>query len=81
MTVRNQVLDLLGRLRSELGLAVLFVTHDIGAVKRLCDDVVVMHRGRVVEAGMTRQVLGDPRDPYTKTLLNAVLELPPEEVE
>jgi len=81
MTVRNQVLDLLGRLRCEMGLAVLFVTHDIGVVKRLCDDVVVMHRGRVVEAGMTRQVLGDPRDPYTRTLLDAVLELPPEEVE
>jgi ABC-type dipeptide/oligopeptide/nickel transport system ATPase component len=76
VTVRNQVLDLLDRLKRESGLAILFVTHDMAVVRRLCDQVIVLHKGRVVESGDARQVLLEPRHPYTRTLLDAVLEMP-----
>lgn len=70
-TVARGVLELLGRLRDE-GTAVLLVTHDLGAVARLADDVVVLDGGRVVESGPAGQVLGHPDHPVTRTLLAAV---------
>lgn len=72
VTVQDQVLQLLDRLRRERGLAVLFVTHDLGVVARLAQRVAVMYAGRVVEDGTTAQVLHDPRHPYTVALRDAV---------
>ena len=79
VSVRNQVLDLLLHLKRETGLAILFVTHDMAVVRRLCDHVVVLHQGKVVESGEVRQVLLSPRAAYTRKLLDAVLELPAQE--
>lgn len=70
-TVAQGVLELLGRLRDE-GTAVLLVTHDLGAVARLADDVVVLDGGRVVESGPATEVLAHPDHPVTQSLLTAV---------
>lgn len=70
-TVARGVLELLGRLRDE-GTAVLLVTHDLGAVARLADDVVVLDGGRVVESGSADEVLGRPAHPVTRALVAAV---------
>nr|BFD87300.1 dipeptide/oligopeptide/nickel ABC transporter permease/ATP-binding protein [Streptomyces sp. Xyl84] len=76
--VQAEVLDLLRRLQKDRGLGVLLVTHDLGVVADLCDRVAVMNAGRIVETGSTEEVLHAPRDPYTRTLLGAVLdEAPP----
>ncbi|MGW1125783.1 dipeptide/oligopeptide/nickel ABC transporter permease/ATP-binding protein [Streptomyces sp. NPDC002526] len=72
--VQAEVLALLRRLRDERGLGVLLVTHNLGVVADLCDRVAVMNGGRIVETGTTEQILGAPRDPYTRTLLAAVLD-------
>ncbi|NEC66181.1 dipeptide/oligopeptide/nickel ABC transporter permease/ATP-binding protein [Streptomyces sp. SID9727] len=72
--VQAEVLGLLRRLRDERGLGVLLVTHNLGVVADLCDRVAVMNAGRIVETGTTEQVLGAPQDPYTRTLLAAVLD-------
>ncbi|CAN5144901.1 N/A [soil metagenome] len=76
VTVQAQVLDLLDRLRRELGIALVFVSHDIAVVARMCSRVIVMHSGVVVERGETLAVIESPRDPYTAALLAAVLPIP-----
>lgn len=72
--VQAEVLGLLRRLQKERGLGVLLVTHNLGVVADVCDRVAVMSAGRIVETGTTEQVLGQPEDPYTRTLLAAVLD-------
>ncbi|MYY03572.1 MULTISPECIES: dipeptide/oligopeptide/nickel ABC transporter permease/ATP-binding protein [unclassified Streptomyces] len=72
--VQAEVLDLLRRLRDERGLGVLLVTHNLGVVADVCDRVAVMNAGRIVESGTTEQILGTPREPYTRALLAAVLD-------
>lgn len=72
--VQAEVLGLLRRLQKERGLGVLLVTHNLGVVADVCDRVAVMNAGRIVETGTTEQVLGQPQDPYTRTLLAAVLD-------
>lgn len=74
VTVQAEVLDLLRDLRTELGMGVLLVTHNFGVVADLADRVLVMHRGRVVEQGTTRDILRNPADPYTRTLIGSLLE-------
>ncbi|MEV1117194.1 dipeptide/oligopeptide/nickel ABC transporter permease/ATP-binding protein [Actinosynnema sp. NPDC049800] len=74
VTVQAEVLDLLRRLQAERGLGVLLVTHNLGVVADLCDRVAVMEAGRVVETGDVEQVLKRPRHPYTRTLVEAVLD-------
>jgi oligopeptide/dipeptide ABC transporter ATP-binding protein len=75
VTVQAQVLDLIDKLRVELGLAVLFVSHDLGVVRELCRDVAVMYTGRLVEKGPTAELLQAPHHPYTLGLLEAVVDL------
>lgn len=72
VSVQAQIINLLADLRAETGVAFLFISHDLGVVRQVSDDCVVMHRGRVVEAGGTAAILDDPQDPYTQTLLSAV---------
>ena len=68
-SVQVQILDLLRELQGELGCAYLFISHDMGAVARLADEVLVMRAGRVVEAGPVGRVLSAPADPYTRDLI------------
>jgi oligopeptide/dipeptide ABC transporter ATP-binding protein len=69
VTTEQQILDLLHDLVGEFGLSMLFVTHDLGVVAQLCDEVCVIYAGQVVEGGCTAEVLAHPRHPYTRALL------------
>ncbi|ODT82685.1 MAG: peptide ABC transporter ATP-binding protein [Pelagibacterium sp. SCN 64-44] len=69
VSVQAQVLNLLGDLQRKLGLTMLFIAHDLSVVEYLCDEVVVMYLGRVMERGPSRQVYARPRHPYTQALL------------
>jgi oligopeptide/dipeptide ABC transporter ATP-binding protein len=75
VTVQAQVLDLIDKLRVELNLAVVFVSHDLGVVRELCQNVAVMYAGRFVETGPTPDLLRKPQHPYTLGLLRAVVDL------
>jgi peptide/nickel transport system ATP-binding protein len=68
-TVQIQILLLLRELQRELGMAVIFVTHDIGVAVEICDRIAVMYAGRIVESGTLREVLATPAHPYTRGLL------------
>jgi peptide/nickel transport system ATP-binding protein len=72
VSVRSQVLQDLMELKRARGLALIFITHDIGLAWALCDRVAVMYLGRVVESGSTQQVIGGPQHPYTQSLLSIV---------
>jgi peptide/nickel transport system ATP-binding protein len=74
-SVRGEILALLLRLREELDLAVLVVTHDLGLAWNVADRIAVMYLGRIVEAGPTEDVLARPRHPYTRALLSVVPEV------
>ncbi|WP_256985455.1 dipeptide/oligopeptide/nickel ABC transporter permease/ATP-binding protein [Streptomyces sp. 2R] len=80
VVVQAEVLELLRRLQRDRGLGVLLVTHNLGVVADLCDRVAVMSAGRIVATGTAEQVVHAPRDPYTRSLLEAVLDdAPPRE--
>ncbi|HRQ87359.1 MAG TPA: dipeptide ABC transporter ATP-binding protein [Bacteroidia bacterium] len=72
VTIQAQVIDLLMELKDKLGLSYLFISHDLSVVKRICDRVVVMRHGRVVEAGNTVELVTRPSSDYTRTLVAAV---------
>jgi len=72
VSLRAGVLSLLGRLREERGLSLLYITHDLLSARVVTDHILVLNGGRVVESGMTKQVLQHPQDEYTKRLLDAV---------
>ncbi|MEU2425889.1 ABC transporter ATP-binding protein [Streptomyces sp. NPDC007851] len=79
-SVRGEILALLLRLRADLGLAALVVTHDLGLAWNIADRVAVMYLGRIVETGDVEQVLTAPRHPYTQALLSVLPEAPGEPV-
>lgn len=72
VSVQAQIVHLLERLRRELGIACLFIAHDLSVVKRVCDRVAVMYLGRIVEVGDKERVYAAPAHPYTRALLSAV---------
>jgi peptide/nickel transport system ATP-binding protein len=71
VSVQAQVLELLDEIQSRLGIALLFITHDLRVAAQICDDVAVMQHGRIVEQGPAAQVLADPKEAYTRALLEA----------
>lgn len=72
VTVQAEILDLLRRLRRETGVSVLFISHDLAVIAELCDRIAVMKSGYIVEAGLAREVLTNPTDPYTRELVASV---------
>ncbi|MHB1109587.1 MAG: ABC transporter ATP-binding protein [Devosia sp.] len=72
VSVKAQIIGLLKQLQQEMGLSMLFISHDLGVVRSLTDNVVVMYRGRVVEQAPTATIFSDPRHPYTRALLDAI---------
>ena len=78
VSVQAQILNLLKALQVKLGLTYLFITHNLGLVEYLADEVAVMYLGRIVEQGKTEQVFQNPRHPYTQVLLAAVPKLDPD---
>ena len=77
VTIQAQVLDLLRRLKAEYGMAVVFITHDLGLVAQMADDVAIMYTGRVVELGPVRTIFRRPQHPYTVSLLRVAPRLDP----
>jgi len=75
VSVQAQIVNLLQDLQEELGLALLFIAHDLAVVEHISETVLVLHRGRIVESGQASEVLRDPQDPYTRELLSAVPRL------
>ena len=72
VSVQAQIMELLNRLRRELGLSILFISHDIALVGGFCSRAAVMYQGKIVEMGETRELLRHPREAYTRRLLEAV---------
>lgn len=72
VTVQAQVLELLKDFQRDLGLTYIFVSHDLSVVRQVCDRIVVMYRGKIVEAGTAADVFERPRHPYTEVLLSAI---------
>ena len=72
VTIQAQILVLLKELQQQTGMAIIFITHDLGVIAQMCDQVVVMYAGRVVEQASNQQLFTNPRHPYTKGLLNSL---------
>jgi len=75
VTIQAQILALLSDLRASAGLSLVFVTHDLGVVGQVCDDLAVMYAGRIVETGPVAQVLASPMHPYTDALMASALDV------
>ncbi len=71
-SVRAEIIDLLVRLKSERGLTIVFIAHDLAVVRKICDRVIVMEKGKVVEQGDTETIFQNPKEDYTKNLISAV---------
>jgi peptide/nickel transport system ATP-binding protein len=72
VSVQAQILDLIREIQTRLGLAILFITHDLRVAAQVCDRIAVMQRGRIVELAGTGELFRSPREPYTRELLTAV---------
>ncbi|MDF0596819.1 ABC transporter ATP-binding protein [Psychromarinibacter halotolerans] len=75
VTTQAEILDLIGKLQREHGMAVMFITHDMGVVAEIADEVLVMYRGHVKEHGSVEDIFHAPKDPYTKMLIGSVTKL------
>ncbi len=75
VSVQEQIIALLKRLRSELGMSYLFISHDLALVSEICDRVAVMQHGKIVEMGETSEVIRNPKEAYTRQLLDSVLTI------
>lgn len=75
VTIEAQILDLLLELREKLGMSIIIITHDLGVIARMCDRVVVMYGGKVVEKGTAQEVFYDTAHPYTKGLMGSIAKL------
>lgn len=76
VSMRGQILNLIADLQRELGLTVLFISHDLGVVRQMCQRVIVMHQGRIVEQGDPSQIFSSPSEEYTRTLVASTPVIP-----
>ncbi|MBQ9436809.1 MAG: ABC transporter ATP-binding protein, partial [Lachnospiraceae bacterium] len=81
VTIQAQILELIRRLQKETGMAVVFITHNLGVVAEICDSVAVMYAGSIVEKGDAREVFYEPKHPYTLGLLRSMPSMEPSENE
>ena len=81
VTVQAQILELIKKLQKEMGMAVIFISHDLGVVSGLCDRVMVMYAGRIVETADVRSLFKNPRHPYTRALQRSIPALQPKGAE
>jgi oligopeptide/dipeptide ABC transporter ATP-binding protein len=72
VSIQAQIVNLLQQLRSDMGLTLLFISHDLSIVSHLCDRVAVMYLGQIVEMGATQNIFGNPQHPYTQALISAI---------
>ncbi len=72
VTIQAQILDLLKSLQDKMGMALILITHDLGVVAEVCDDVMVMYAGKAVEQGTAYEIFKNPKHPYTRGLLNSI---------
>ncbi len=72
VSTQAQVIDLLRRLRGEMGMALAFISHDLSVVRALCERVVIMRGGEIIEEGKTAEVFAAPRSPFTRTLIDSI---------
>ncbi len=72
VTIQAQILELMQQLQKELGMAILFITHDLGTVAKMCDRVAVMYLGKIVETGTALEIYKNPQHPYTRGLMGSV---------
>jgi len=72
VTIQAQVLELMNKLQKEKGTSILFITHDLGVVSQVADEVVVMYKGHIVEKASAKELFSDPRHPYTRALLHSI---------
>jgi peptide/nickel transport system permease protein len=79
VTVQAEILAVLRTIKEEDGTSIVLISHDLGVVNQICERIVVMYHGAIVEEGPRERVLGEPRHPYTKGLLASILELEPED--
>jgi len=75
VSIQSQILNLLKKLRADLGLTMIFITHDLGVVRYLADRIVVMYQGKIVEEGEAEALFAQPRNAYTRRLLAAIPKL------
>ncbi|WP_374654233.1 ABC transporter ATP-binding protein [Dongia sp.] len=80
VSIQAQIINLLIELKARMNLALIFIAHDLGVVRRICDRVAVMYLGRIVEEGATEDVFGAPRHPYTRALMRAIPEIDPDRI-
>jgi peptide/nickel transport system ATP-binding protein len=76
VTIQAQVLDLMKKLRDELGTSIIMITHDLGVVAEMCDRAIVMYCGSAVEEGTVEEIFKNPQHPYTQGLLASIPKLP-----
>jgi len=77
VSIQGQIINLLLELRERMNLALLFITHDLTVVRRLCDRVAVMYLGKIVEEGPVQEVFDAPRHPYTAALIQSIADIDP----
>jgi peptide/nickel transport system ATP-binding protein len=75
VTIQAQIIDLLRELQEEFGMAIIFITHDLGVVAQIADEVAIMYTGRIVEMGSQRDIFHRPKHPYTENLIRAIPQL------
>lgn len=79
VSIRASILDLLNRLQDELDLSVLYISHDLSLLKHVCDRIIIMYLGKIVEEGPAQEVINDPKHPYTQALVSSTPIIDPDE--